>query len=510
MLVILDGWGIGPPDYRNAIANANTPCMNRILREYPNATLATSGEDVGLPEGQMGNSEVGHINLGAGRIVWQDLARINKSIRIGAFRHEPVLIEALRTARDQQKPLHLIGLVSDGGVHSHIDHLEEILRFAHDEGLRNIQVHAFTDGRDTDPMSGISYLERLDKVLSETGGKLATIVGRYFAMDRDKRWDRIKIAYDALVHRIGDLTGDWRETVRNSYAKGTTDEFLQPVIIAEENGKPLPGIGEGDVVICFNFRTDRCREITEVLVEREKPEQGMKHFPLHYVTLTRYDDTYRNVRVVFEKDNLAMTIGEVLEQNGKTQLRIAETEKYPHVTYFFSGGRERPFQGESRSMIPSPKVATYDLQPEMSAFEVKDSVINSIEQHAPDFICLNFANADMVGHTGNFQAAVKAIETVDSCLEQVIEAGCRAGYGILVIADHGNADMMINPDGSPNTAHTTHPVPCVFISEATDKKIKSGRLADVAPTLLNWMNLPVPLEMTGRVLFINQHQHETA
>lgn len=509
MLVILDGWGIGPPDYRNAIASASTPCMDQLLRQHPNATLVTSGEDVGLPEGQMGNSEVGHINLGAGRIVWQDLARINKSIRVGEFRDEPVLKEALRTARDQQKPLHLIGLVSDGGVHSHIDHLEEILRFAHAEGLQKIHVHAFTDGRDTDPTSGISFLERLENVLLETGGNLATIVGRYYAMDRDKRWERIKIAYDALVHRKGELVCDWKEAVANSYSNGITDEFLKPVIITGVDGNPMPGISPGDVVICFNFRTDRCREITEVLVERDQPEQEMKHLKLHYVTLTRYDDTYNNVRVVIEKDNLSMTLGEVLELHGKTQLRIAETEKYPHVTYFFSGGREKPFKGESRSMIPSPKVATYDLQPEMSAFEVKDSVISSIEQHAPDFICLNFANADMVGHTGNFKAAVKAIEAVDSCLKQVVSTALKAGYGILVIADHGNADLMINPDGSPNTAHTTHPVPCVFISKATELKISNGRLADVAPTILHWMDLPIPVEMTGRVLFINQNQYET-
>jgi 2,3-bisphosphoglycerate-independent phosphoglycerate mutase len=509
MLVILDGWGIGPRDHTNAIAQAKTPCMDRILREYPNTELQTSGEDVGLPEGQMGNSEVGHINLGAGRIVWQDLARINKSIRDGKFRQEPVLLEAIQTARDLQKPLHLIGLVSDGGVHSHISHLEELLHLAHDEGVTAIYVHAFTDGRDTDPRSGFDYLERLDKVISETGGRLATIVGRYYAMDRDKRWERVKIAYDALVHRKGSTALDWRTAVRESYVKGITDEFIQPIILTENEGEALPGISPEDIVICFNFRTDRCREITEVLVEHDHPEQDMKCMPLHYATLTRYDDTYKNVRVVIEKNNLSMTMGEVLESVGKSQLRIAETEKYPHVTYFFSGGRERPFEGELRSMIASPKVATYDLKPEMSAYEVKDSVISSIEDRAPDFICLNFANADMVGHTGNFSAAVKAIESVDNCLDQVLDAGLKAGYGILVIADHGNADTMINADGSPNTAHTTHPVPCVFVSGSPEIKLQSGRLSDVAPTLLHWMHIAIPAEMTGKVLFINHSQNES-
>lgn len=509
MLVILDGWGIGPRNHTNAIAQAHTPCMDSILRDYPNAALQTSGEDVGLPEGQMGNSEVGHINLGAGRIVWQDLARIHKSIRDGTFRQEPVLSEAIRIAKEKGKRLHLIGLVSDGGVHSHIEHLEEILRFSHTEGLKDVYVHAFTDGRDTDPRSGIEFLERLEGVLNETGGRLATVVGRYYAMDRDKRWERIKIAYDALVHRQGNVTGDWRMTIRESYGKGVTDEFIHPVVLAGPSGAPLPGIGAEDVVICFNFRTDRCREITEALVEADHPEQGMTRLPLHYVTLTRYDDTYKNVRVVFEKDNLSMTMGEVLQVHGKTQLRIAETEKYPHVTYFFSGGREKPFEGELRSMIQSPKVATYDLQPEMSAFEVKDSVISFMGEKCPDFICLNFANADMVGHTGNFAAAVQAIEAVDTCLDEVLKAGLRAGYGILVIADHGNADLMINPDGSPNTAHTTHPVPCVFVSGSPGLALQNGRLADVAPTLLHWMNLPVPAEMTGKVLFINPNQNET-
>lgn len=509
MLVILDGWGIGPSDYTNAIASAQTPCMDRIIRDYPNATLQTSGEDVGLPEGQMGNSEVGHINLGAGRIVWQDLARINKSIRDGEFRQEPVLLDAMRRAYVNHKPLHLIGLVSDGGVHSHIEHLEEIIRFAHAEGLKEFYVHAFTDGRDTDPRSGILFLERLERVLNDNGGRLATIVGRYYAMDRDKRWERVKVAYDSLVHRQGNVTADWRQAIHDSYANDITDEFIRPVILADKQGVPLPGISPEDIVICFNFRTDRCREITEVLAERDHPEHGMNCMPLHYVTLTRYDDTYKNVQVVIEKDNLSMTMGEVLQRHGKTQLRIAETEKYPHVTYFFSGGREKPFDGELRSMIPSPRVATYDLKPEMSAHEVKDSVITAIEENKPDFICLNFANADMVGHTGNFQAAVKAIETVDTCLDQVLDAGLSSGYGILVIADHGNADQMINPDGSPNTAHTTHPVPCVFISQEPDIRLHNGRLSDVAPTLLQWMKLPIPLEMTGEVLFKNPNSDES-
>lgn len=499
-LIILDGWGLGPADKRNAVTCARTPFMDSLLRNYPNTQLNTSGEDVGLPVGQMGNSEVGHLNLGAGRIVWQELANINKAIREKTIDQHPALTDAFKKAVSQNCNLHFMGLVSDGGVHSHVEHLKHLCTMASNAGLEKVYVHAFTDGRDTDPKSSINYLKDLENHMNETCGKISTIVGRYYAMDRDKRWDRVRVAYDAIVNRKGHITGEWQNSIESSYAEGITDEFIKPIIVCDDKQQALPGISEGDIVLCFNFRTDRCREITEVLTQHDMPEFGMKRIPLHYLTMTRYDSNYHNITVVYEKDNLAMTLGEIIEKQGLRQLRIAETEKYPHVTYFFSGGREQEFDGESRIMIPSPKVATYDLKPEMSANEVCDAAVSEMSKGIHDFICLNFANADMVGHTGNFAAAVKAVEIVDNCLASVVESGLENGYSLLIIADHGNADTMINQDGSPNTAHTTNPVPCIFVSRYADYSLSSGRLADVAPTLLGFMNIPIPSEMSGKNL----------
>lgn len=499
-LIILDGWGLAPDDKRNAIAHARTPFMDYLMQHYPNNTLLTSGEEVGLPEGQMGNSEVGHLNLGAGRIVWQELANINKAIRERTIDTMPALLDALETAVTRKVRLHFIGLVSDGGVHSHLQHLKHLCTLAHEQGLKHVFVHAFTDGRDTDPRSGMGFLDDLEQHLHNTTGALATITGRYYAMDRDKRWERVKLAYDALTAGTGALTTNWRNAVLQSYEQNITDEFIRPIIVTGKDGKPGGNIRPGDVVICFNFRTDRCREITQVLTQQDFPEYGMKKLPLHYVTMTRYDDTFHDVAVIFEKENLRMTLGEVLEQHHKTQIRIAETEKYPHVSFFFSGGRETPFRGEKRIMIPSPKVATYDLKPEMSAYEVKDAIVPELLKGATDFICLNFANADMVGHTGDFNAAVKAVEAVDECLKEVVEAGLQKDYSFIIIADHGNADLMINPDGSPNTAHTTNPVPCVLVSNQKAAALQPGRLADVAPTLLHLMGIPAPKEMSGHNL----------
>lgn len=505
-LIILDGWGIAAPGPGNAISMANTPFMNSLRQRYPYATLSTSGEDVGLPEGQMGNSEVGHLNLGAGRVVWQELANINKAIRERSIDKQPVLLEALRLAGENGKALHLTGLVSDGGVHSHLNHLMHLCTLASEHGLKNVFIHAFTDGRDTDPKSGLGYLSALQQHLDKTTGRIATVTGRYYAMDRDKRWERIKLAYDALTAGEGRKVKSWEEGVKASYASSVTDEFIQPIIVCDDNGEPVAGIRENDVVICFNFRTDRCREITEVLTQQDMPEYGMSALKLHYVTMTRYDESFRNVEVIFEKDNLTMTLGEVLGNHGKKQIRIAETEKYPHVTFFFSGGREAPFPGEQRIMIPSPKVATYDLQPEMSAPEVRDAICRELEKGEADFVCLNFANADMVGHTGVVEAAVKAVETVDTCLKDVVETGQKKGYEFIIIADHGNADVMINDDGSPNTAHTTNPVPFILVSENRNYSIHDGRLADIAPTILTLMHIPIPSEMTGKILVTEKHK----
>ena len=497
ILIIMDGWGLGKKKESDAIQNANVPFVSSLYKKYRHSTLVTCGEAVGLPEGQMGNSEVGHLNLGAGRIVYQELERINVAIKKGEFQKNQVLLNSLKYAKENNKSLHLIGLVSDGGVHSHINHLKEITSLCKEKNIENVYVHAFTDGRDTDPKSGIHFLQDLQEHLKKTTGKIASITGRYYAMDRDKRWERVKIAYDALVNRIGNVTNDIFSAITASYEKNVTDEFLLPIINAET---PASGIREGDAVICFNFRTDRCREITEALTQTPFPDFQMKPLQLNYTTMTMYNHTFKNIHIIFEKDDLINTLGEILSQQGKKQIRIAETEKYPHVTFFFSGGREVPFEGEKRIMIPSPKVATYDLQPEMSAYEVTDALLPEIKNKTADFICLNYANTDMVGHTGVWKAVIKAAETVDKCVEKIVTAGLENGYTIFLTADHGNADYMINEDGTPNTAHTLNPVPFFIIDKDLNGEIKNGKLADIAPTILKIMHLPIPKEMSGDIL----------
>ncbi|MBA9075865.1 2,3-bisphosphoglycerate-independent phosphoglycerate mutase [Rufibacter quisquiliarum] len=502
LLMILDGWGLGTDPSVSAIEHANTPFIDSLFQRFPHARLQASGEAVGLPEGQMGNSEVGHMNLGAGRVVYQDLVRINVAIRENTLGQNPVLQDAWQYAKENQKPVHLIGLVSDGGVHSHIDHLKALCSLAQQQGLEQVYVHAFTDGRDTDPKGGLGYLTDLQNHLDTTTGKIASIIGRYYAMDRDNRWERVKLAYDLLVKGQGRASVNWREALQESYDEGVTDEFIQPIICLNENGEPMTRIQEGDVVICFNFRTDRGREITQALTQRAFPEQDMQPLNLRYYTLTNYDDTFVGVQPIFDKDNLANTLGQVLEQVGKSQIRIAETEKYPHVTFFFSGGREKPFDGEKRLLCPSPKVATYDLQPEMSAFDIRDAIVPEIEQETADFICLNFANPDMVGHTGVFEAAVKAVETVDQCAQAVVTAALAHNYASIIIADHGNADVMRNPDGTPNTAHTTNLVPFILADESYKGELKDGKLGDIAPTVLALLGVQPPADMTGTSLLI--------
>lgn len=501
-LVILDGWGIGVEDPRiNAIAKANMPYVKGLFNKYPHARLLTSGEDVGLPKGQMGNSEVGHLNIGAGRVVYQMLALINKAFNENRVASHPVLLDAMKYAADNGKKMHLLGLVSNGGVHSSIDHLKGLCTILHEHGQKDVFIHAFTDGRDTDPKSGLGFIEEVESHLLNTTGKIASVIGRYYAMDRDKRWERVKMAYDLMVKGEGMHFNDAVSAIKASYEQGITDEFIKPSVITDAEGQPLAKIEEGDVVIFFNFRTDRGRELTTVLSQQAFPEYGMQPLKLYYITLTQYDATYKDVKILFEEPDLQMTLGEVVEKAGGTQLRCAETEKYPHVTFFFSGGREKPFEHEKRIMIPSPKVATYDLKPSMSAEELANAVVEEINKEKEDLLVLNFANPDMVGHTGVFNAVVSALETVDKCAEKVIET-CRANhYDIILIADHGNADYMVNPDGTPNTAHTTNPVPIVLISDKLkDKKLKNGRLADVAPTLLDLMGLQKPEQMTGSSL----------
>lgn len=495
----MDGWGHGPKTRANAIEQARTPFIDSLYQKYPHSELLTSGENVGLPDGQMGNSEVGHLNIGAGRIVYQDLVKINKAIGDQSFFQEAALRECLRYSKESGKKLHFIGLVSDGGVHSHLRHLKALCDAAKKAQLDKVFIHAFMDGRDTDPKAGLHYLEDLQKHIQGTPAILASVVGRYYAMDRDKRWERIRLAYDLLVHGKGSAFQDPLEGVRESYQAGVTDEFIKPIVVTTPSGKPVATIEEGDAVICFNFRTDRCREITMALTQADFPDLGMEKLSLHYVTMTNYDDTFRNVKVIYDKDNLALTLGEVLSKAGRTQIRIAETEKYPHVTFFFSGGREKTFEGENRIMIPSPKVATYDLQPEMSASLVTDAIVAELEKGTVDFVCLNFANADMVGHTGLFTAVVKAVETVDASVRRVVEAGRKKGYSFLITADHGNADYMINEDGTPNTAHTTNPVP-LFLLDNDTKVVANGKLCDLAPTILKIMDIEKPKEMTGRAL----------
>lgn len=498
-LIILDGWGLGDHSKSDAIFNANTPFMDELLATRPHAKLKTSGEDVGLPDGQMGNSEVGHLNIGAGRIVYQELTRINKSIRDGEFFENPVLLDAMNKAKSGNGKLHLLGLVSKGGVHSSQDHLYALCQMAKSHGLEDVFIHAITDGRDCDPKSGLSFIQELENELKKSSGKIATVIGRYYAMDRDNRWERVKLAYDLLVNSTGTSFDSALKGIETSYANGKTDEFIEPIVITEK-GNPIAKIEDTDVVICFNFRTDRPREISIALTQRDFHEFNMHKLNLQYYTMTSYDATFENVKVVFEKDNLYNTLGEVLSKLDKTQVRIAETEKYPHVTFFFSGGRETTFDHENRILVNSPKVPTYDLQPEMSAFEVRDKIVDCIKKDRPNFFCLNFANPDMVGHTGVYEAIVKAVETVDSCLKDVVTTGLEMNYEFLVIADHGNADYAINPDGSPNTAHSLNPVPVVLISHEKGLTLKDGILADVAPTILRRLGIAAPMEMTGTSL----------
>ena len=501
MLIIMDGWGINRNPASSAIEAANTPFTDSLYLKYPNTGLLTHGEYVGLPEDQMGNSEVGHMNLGAGRVVYQDLMLINKKIQTGELGENEVLLAAFEYAKANQKKVHFMGLVSDGGIHSHIKHLKALIQIAQDNGVQQSFIHAFTDGRDTDPKSGLAYLEELETFCTDKPVKIASVCGRYYAMDRDKRWERIKLAYDLLVKGEGEKFTDAMSGIKASYANDVTDEFIKPLVVTDEIGVPLALMEKDDVVICFNFRTDRCREITTVLTQKEMPDYGMQTLPLYYVTMTIYDAGFKHVKTIFGKDNIPNSLGEVVSKNGLTQLRIAETEKYPHVSFFFSGGREETFDGEERIMIPSPKVATYDLQPEMGAHQVKQAVIEYIEEKAPDFICLNFANTDMVGHTGVFSAAVKAAETVDACVKEVVTKALEKNYAILVTADHGNADYIVNTDGSPNTAHTKNIVPLFFISNFYKDTMQPGKLADIAPTILKIMNLEIPEEMDGTPLF---------
>ena len=498
VLIILDGWGYGRNDESNAILAAKTPFFDSLISNYPNSKLEASGMAVGLPDGQMGNSEVGHMNLGAGRVVYQELGRINKAVDDNELVTNPVLKDAFTYAKKNNKDVHFIGLLSDGGVHSHIKHVKGLCDAANSFELDNVFVHAFLDGRDTDPKSGLGFVTDLEEHIAGSNVKLASIIGRYFAMDRDNRWERVKKAYDLMVHGIGEPAENAAQAIQASYLKDVTDEFIQPIVITS-NGKPTAVIKEGDVVICFNFRTDRGREITIALTQRAFPEYNLHPLHLRYITMTSYDETFRNVDVVFRKEDVTKTLGEVLESAHKNQVRIAETEKYPHVTFFFSGGREKPFEGEKRLLLQSPKVATYDLQPEMNAEGIRDAIIPELASGWPDFVVLNFANTDMVGHTGVFEAVVKAAETADRCAQAVVEAGLANGYSFIILADHGNADYMINEDGTPNTAHTTNLVPCIIIDKDVTA-VKDGKLGDVAPTVLKLMGVTIPQEMSGNVL----------
>jgi 2,3-bisphosphoglycerate-independent phosphoglycerate mutase len=502
LLIILDGWGLGTDPKISAIAQAKTPNMDSFFQKFPHTTLEASGLAVGLPDGQMGNSEVGHMNLGAGRVVYQNLVKLNMAVENKTLGKEKVIQDTFQYAKTHAKKIHFIGLVSDGGVHSHINHLKGLLTAAHEFGLdKNVFIHAFTDGRDCDPHSGKGFIEEILNHTKISTGKLATVIGRYYAMDRDKRWERVKLAYDALVHGSGNSTKNILETIQKCYDENVTDEFLKPIICLKDNSLPVAKIENGDVVFCFNFRTDRGREITEALSQSDFPDFGMKKLNLYYVTLTNYDENFKNVKVVFDDEILTETIGEVLEKAGKTQIRVAETEKYPHVTFFFSGGREEPFTGERRILCPSPKdVPTYDFKPEMSAYDVTAKILPEIKNETADFICLNFANADMVGHTGVFSAAVKAAEVVDDCIGKVADAAYEHGYAVFILADHGNSDYMINPDGSPNTQHSTNLVPFIVMDKDRTWHLQSGKLGDVAPTILKIMQIEIPKIMTGNVL----------
>ncbi len=501
ILIILDGWGHGPNPAVSAIAQANTPYVDSLYSQYPNSELITFGEDVGLPDGQMGNSEVGHMNIGAGRVVYQELARINKSVREKDLHKNETLIKALNYAKEHNKKVHLLGLLSDGGVHSHINHLKALCDITQEHGLNQVYIHGFTDGRDTAPLGGVHFIKEVLDHIEDTSVELASIIGRYYAMDRDKRWERVKLAYDVLVNGKGKPTTDVLKSIEESYKNGMTDEFIEPIVLINDDHKPKAVIEEEDVVLFFNFRTDRPRELTEVLSQTDMPKYQMKKMNLRYVTMTRYDESFKNVEILFRKDDIALPLGEVLSSAGKTQTRIAETEKYPHVTFFFSGGNETELKGEKRIMVPSPKVPTYDLKPEMSAVEITEAIIEDIEDNQPDFICLNYANTDMVGHTGVFAAGIKAAEVVDDCLQKLIPICLKYNYDAIVIADHGNSDFMINEDGTPHTAHTLNPVPFIYISNQIEgKSVKDGRLADIAPTILEILNLEQPNLMTGHSL----------
>lgn len=499
VLLILDGWGYGKKDESDAVYTAHTPFFDSIIKNYPNSKLAASGEEVGLPAGQMGNSEVGHMNLGAGRVVYQELGRINKAISDQTLQQNETLVKAFEYAKTHHKAVHFIGLVSDGGVHAHVNHLKALCDAADAQGLKEVFVHAFLDGRDTDPNGGLGFISNLSEHLKNSTAKIASLIGRYYAMDRDSRWERVKLAYDVMVNGFGQKSVDAVAAIQQSYNEGITDEFIKPIVITTADGAPTATIKPDDVVICFNYRTDRGREITAALCQNDYPEVGMKKLPLYYVTMTTYDENFKNVNVIFTKDDLSNTLGEVLEANHKNQIRIAETEKYPHVTYFFSGGREKEFNGEKRILIPSPKVATYDLQPEMSAAGITEAINKELESGWPDFVCLNFANPDMVGHTGVFNAVVKAVETADACAAEVVQTGIANGYSFIILADHGNSEFMINNDGSVNTAHTTNLVPCVLIDDDY-KHIADGKLGDIAPTILKIMDIEIPAIMTGDCL----------
>ncbi len=497
--MILDGWGKSPDPKVSAIEQANTPFVDSLYGTYADANLLTDGMNVGLPEGQMGNSEVGHMNLGAGRIVYQDLAKINKAVKENTLKNEKALEDAFAYAKSNNKAVHFLGLVSNGGVHSHIDHLKALIQASEDSGVQESYVHAFTDGRDVDPKSGKGFLEDIVNFNSDKNTKLATVIGRYYAMDRDKRWERVKLAYDVMVNAEGEYIQNIGDAMAKSYEEGVTDEFIKPLVLTEADGTPTAKITEGDVIIFFNFRTDRGRELTQALSQQDFHEQNMHKLDLYYVTMTNYDDTFEGIHVVYDKENIKDTLGEVLARHGKKQIRIAETEKYPHVTFFFNGGREEPFEGEQRILCPSPKVATYDLQPEMSAYEIRDAIVTELKKAETDFVCLNFANPDMVGHTGVMEAAIKACETVDKCAKAVVTAGLENGYSSIIIADHGNCDTMVNPDGTPNTAHTTNPVPLILVDDDINE-IKDGVLGDIAPTILKLMGIPQPELMTQKPL----------
>lgn len=501
MLVILDGWGLGKHNKADVIFNTPTPYWDSLLKKYPNSQLQASGENVGLPDGQMGNSEVGHLNIGAGRVVYQDLVKINTACRNNSILENPEIIKAYSYAKETGKKIHFLGLVSDGGVHSSLDHLFKLIEISKEYGIEKSFIHCFMDGRDTDPRSGKGFIESLEAHLTKNTGAIASIIGRYYAMDRDKRWERVSQAYNLLVNGTGEAETDMVEAMQKSYNAGVTDEFIKPIIHVDSDGKPVATIEEGDVVIFFNYRNDRAKELTIVLTQKDMPEAGMKTIPLQYFTMTPYDDTFKGLHIIFDKDNVQNTLGEIVSKEGLHQLRIAETEKYAHVTFFFSGGRESNFENEDRILIPSPKVATYDLKPEMSAFEVADALTEAIKTEKYEYITVNFANGDMVGHTGVYEAIEKAVRTVDTCLEKVIETGKAHGYEMIIIADHGNADNALNEDGSVNTAHSLNPVPFVFVSESnTTAKLSDGKLADVAPSICKLLGISQPADMTGSCL----------